>query len=105
MVALLGGMVGVYFIYIIIALIFKHKFAFIFMIATSILMIISSIFMGVDLLFTAISCICVALLTHFVKFFRVRDNKKTPKVTSSDNNQTQERTEVQENEQSPHNNY
>ena len=105
MVALLGGMVASYFLYIVIALIFKHKFAFIFMIATSILMIISSIFMGVDFLFTAISCICVALLTHFVKFFRVRDNKKTPQVTSSDNNQTQECTEVKESEQNPHKNY
>lgn len=97
MVALLGGMVAPYFLYVIIALIFKHKFAFIFIIATSILMIFSSIFMGVDLIFTAISCLGVALLTHFVKFFRVRDNKKTPDSPSSDNNQPSKPTNVKEN--------
>lgn len=76
MVGLLGGMIGVYFIYIIIALIFKHKFAFWFLITTGILMLITSFFVGGELLSTAISCICLAILIHFVKFFRVRDNKK-----------------------------
>ena len=73
---LLGGMVGVYFLYIIVALIFKHKVGLGFLIATGILMLIMSFFVDAVDILTAISCCCDAILIYFVKFFRVRDNSK-----------------------------
>ena len=94
--SILGSMVGSYFFYIVLALIFKHKIGLGIFITTGILMMITSFF-SVSFFSNSISIFCDSILIHFVKFFRVRDNSRTNNTqTNSQNKQSSESSNTTE---------